>query len=297
MDEMPKSFFNPYDQMAVICRNCLERQVRHASDYTNDEGLLVCGICGETKQTYISVPNPDKSNMAKLLTTKACGCDRKAEEELEAQKKALETSDKIRKLRKVSLIDKKFKDVRFDDLERTPHNEKNLKLCVRYAERFSKMMAENQGLLMWGNVGTGKTYAAAAIANALLDQAIPVVMVSFVEILKEIEANRTTQEQIESLLNTADLVIFDDLGAERNSNFALEKVYGIIDSRYRRQLPMIITTNLTMELMKSEEDIRYCRIYDRIFETCYPMQFTGPSWRRIEANKRFTNMPALLADE
>ena len=44
----------------------------------------------------------------------------------------------------------------------------------------------------------------------------------------------------------------------------------------------------TIDEMKEEEDRRYSRIYDRIFETCYSMQFTGPSWRKKEASRRFT---------
>ena len=75
---------------------------------------------------------------------------------------------------------------------------------------------------------------------------------------------------------------------------ALEKVYNIVDSRYRKSLPMILTTNLTIEDMKSEVDMRYRRIYDRVFETCYPMQFTGPSWRMKEASRRYKDMEELL---
>lgn len=296
MDDMPKMMFNPYDQMVAICQSCLRKQVRKAVDYINEDGLLVCGVCGHPMQTYIEVPNPTPDHMTRILTTTSCECDRKAEREEAARKQAVDDHDKILRLRQVSLIDKKFKDVDFDMLERTKFNEKNLRLCVRYAEKFPEMLEKNQGLLLWGNVGTGKSYAAAAIANYLLSKTIPVVMVSFVEILKDIESKKMTQEQIISLVNSAQLVIFDDLGAERDSGFALEKVYSIIDSRYRRQLPMIVTTNLTMEQMKAEEDVRFCRIYDRIFETCYPMQFTGPSWRRVEANRRFTDMASLLGD-
>ena len=95
-------------------------------------------------------------------------------------------------------------------------------------------------------------------------------------------------------MNSAKLVIFDDLGAERNTDYALEKIYNIIDSRYRRKLPMLLTTNLTIDEMKDEEDRRYSRIYDRIFETCYTMQFTGPSWRKKEASRRFTEMEKLF---
>lgn len=294
MEDFQRPYFNPYDQMLAICQSCLRKQVRRAVDYVNADGLLVCGVCGQPKQTYIEVPNPTPDNMGKILTTKACECDRQAEQDEKARKQELANKDKIMRLRQVSLIDAKFKDVSFDSLERTQFNEKNLKVCSRYAEKFTEMLAKNQGLLLWGNVGTGKSYAAAAIANYLLSKVVPVVMVSFVEIIKNIESKKMTQDEIISLMNSAQLVIFDDLGAERSSDFALEKVYSIIDSRYRKKLPMIVTTNLTMDQMKGEVDIRYCRIYDRIFETCYPMQFSGPSWRRIEANKRFTDMASLL---
>ena len=98
-------------------------------------------------------------------------------------------------------------------------------------------------------------------------------------------------------MNSARLVILDDLGAERNTDYALEKIYNIIDSRYRRKLPMLLTTNLTIDEMKDEEDRRYSRVYDRIFETCYSMQFTGPSWRKKEARRRFTEMEKLFDND
>jgi DNA replication protein DnaC len=92
-------------------------------------------------------------------------------------------------------------------------------------------------------------------------------------------------------------VIFDDLGVERGTDYALEKVYDIIDSRYRRRLPMLLTTNRSVEEMKQEVDRRYTRIYDRIFEVCYPMQFVGQSWRKKEASQRFREMEKLLGGD
>ena len=94
-----------------------------------------------------------------------------------------------------------------------------------------------------------------------------------------------------------DRLIIDDLGAERSTDYALEKVYNIVDSRYRAKKPLILTTNLSMDEMKDTADLRYGRIYDRIFELCYPMQFVGPSWRRREATRRFNDMKALLEDD
>ena len=114
------------------------------------------------------------------------------------------------------------------------------------------------------------------------------------KLLELIQGGEEKESDIIARMNSAKLVIFDDLGAERNTDYALEKIYNIIDSRYRRKLPMLLTTNLTIDEMKDEEDRRYSRIYDRIFETCYSMQFTGPSWRKKEASRRFTEMEKLF---
>ena len=156
------------------------------------------------------------------------------------------------------------------------------------------MLERNQGLLFYGDVGTGKTFAAACIANYLLAERTSVVMTSFVKLLNSMQSFKEDDEKLISRLNQAKLLIIDDLGAERGSDFTLEKVYNIIDSRYRARKPVILTTNLGLKEMKETTDIRYSRIYDRIFEVCYPMQFTGKSWRKAEAARRFDEMRDFL---
>ena len=95
-------------------------------------------------------------------------------------------------------------------------------------------------------------------------------------------------------MNAADLLILDDLGAERNTEYAVETVYNVIDSRYRVGKPVIVTTNLTLEEMQNSTDIKCHRIYDRIFEVCYPLRFEGKSMRGKEATGRFNEMKVLL---
>ena len=63
-----------------------------------------------------------------------------------------------------------------------------------------------------------------------------------------------------------------------------------MDSRYRSNRPMLVTTNLTFDDMLDEEDMRYSRIYDRLFEVCYPIQWTGYSWRKAKAQSRMEQM-------
>ena len=79
-----------------------------------------------------------------------------------------------------------------------------------------------------------------------------------------------------------DLVILDDLGAERQSQYALEKTFFVIDERYKTGKPLIVTTNQKlsdMEAMRQSGHADYKRIYDRIFEMCIPIMFEGPSRR------------------
>lgn len=292
--------FNALGFMENIAAKGIKNQVRNPGDYEDEEGLLVCGVCGEQRQKFIDFAAPtedDPNHTKKLKVATMCRCEREVEERRKREKQNEEDMERIRKLKKASLMDEKLSGATFRNFKPTKYNARNLKLCQRYAEKFDLMLEKNQGLLFWGDVGTGKSFAAACIANYLLEQKIPVIMTSFVKLLEVIQASREEEPAILNRLGYAKLVIFDDLGAERGTDYALEKVYNIIDSRYRKSLPMILTTNLTIEEMKRDMDIRYSRIYDRIFEICYPMQFTGPSWRKTEASRRFDEMKKLLEED
>lgn len=292
--------FNALGFMENIAAKGIKNQVRNPGDYEDEEGLLVCGVCGEQRQKFIDFAAPtedDPNHTKKLKVATMCRCEREVEERRKREKQNEEDMERIRKLKKASLMDEKLSGATFRNFKPTKYNARNLKLCQRYAEKFDLMLEKNQGLLFWGDVGTGKSFAAACIANYLLERKIPVIMTSFVKLLEVIQASREEEPAILNRLGYAKLVIFDDLGAERGTDYALEKVDNIIDSRYRKSLPMILTTNLTIEEMKRDMDIRYSRIYDRIFEICYPMQFTGPSWRKTEASRRFDEMKKLLEED
>lgn len=290
---------NPYDFFAGIAARYLKEQKVNPGDTYDSEGLLVCGKCKKRRQTFVmaSDPTPDEPDRKRpVKVTTQCDCDKRREME---EKKAAENKaamERVNRLKDASLMGERFQRAKFENFQITQYNERNLKLCRRYAERFDEMVAKKQSLLFWGNVGTGKSFAAACIANYLLDRGVPVMMTSFVKLLSLIQNGDEKEADIISRLNSAKLVIFDDLGAERNTDYALEKIYNIIDSRYQRELPIIFTTNLTITEMKNETDNRYKRIYDRVFENIYPMQFTGPSWRRKEASRRFEEMEELFKD-
>ena len=289
--------FNPFAIMKTVAANGLRNQIRNDGDYEDGNGILICGKCGEPRQRFMlfdDSTDDDPEHKSELKVVTMCRCEREEEEREKRKEEAAKDMEKIQRLRNASLLDEKLRGATFDAFKLTKYNERNLKLCRRYAMKFDQMVEKDQGLIFWGSVGTGKSFAAACIANYLLDRKVPVVMTSFVKLLEVFQSGRDEETSILNRLGYAKLVIFDDLGAERGTDYALEKVYNIVDSRYRKSLPMILTTNLTIEEMKSEVDMRYRRIYDRVFETCYPMQFTGPSWRMKEASRRYKDMEELL---
>lgn len=157
------------------------------------------------------------------------------------------------------------------------------------------MKEKSLGLLLWGDVGTGKSFFAGCIANALLDKGIPVLMTNFSRILNTLTGIYADDRNrfIESF-NQYSLLIIDDLGIERNSEFALEQVFNIIDSRYRSRKPLIVTTNLTLDELKNPKDLAHARIYDRVLERCIPLKVNCRNIRKINAASNLKEARNLL---
>ena len=258
-------------------------------DHIGEDGLVYCGKCGSRKQ--LRVKFGDKTHVVRCV----CKCESKELEEKKRQEEYEEQMRRINRLKEASMMDKKYREVTFDKYEVREENKKVFEMAKKYADRFQDMYKKNQGLLLYGPVGTGKSFTAACIGNYLLNNAKPVIMTSFVKILQDIWENDREAEYI-TILNSASLLIIDDLGTEREADYALEKVYNIIDSRVRANKPMIITSNLELNDMMECEDIRKKRIYDRILECCYPMYVGGKSFRMMKAAQRFDEMKDFLEE-
>lgn len=265
-----------------------------SKEIMGEDGLLHCSVCGEALEMILPFPMLDGTDRKRdSKVRRMCLCKRKEKEEYEAEQQRLKEMEIVSGLRKLSLMDEKLAHARLSSFVETDDNSRLLNIVKNYISNFGRMYEDNRGLLLYGPVGTGKSYAAAVIANELLDRRISVVMTSFIKILKEVGTFDLDNGRIEKI-NQSKLLIIDDLGAERGTDYTLERVYDIIDSRYRSNKPIILTTNLTMEQMKNCEDIRYNRIYDRIFEMCYPVKVTGLSWRKREAASRYNETKKLL---
>lgn len=260
------------------------------NDYIGDDGMAHCSVCGKAKQVKIRIPGSNKEMVVPCI----CKCRERELEEERERKKHDEEMRRIERLRDSSMMASKFRKAKFSSYRIRDENKDAHRIASNYVKHFRDMYNRNQGLIFYGPVGTGKSYTAACIANALIENRTSVIMTSFVKILQDIDGRKMGEAEYMAILNSASLLIIDDLGAERSTEYAQEKVYNIIDSRARSNKPMILTTNLDINDMMDTSDIQYKRIYDRIFEGCFPVEITGESFRIQEAADRFDEMAQLL---
>lgn len=251
-------------------------------EYRGEDGLLRCKICHGKTQTKVSFLGREK------IVRCICSCKQK---EMNAHKEQ-ERLEEIERRRRICFGQTNMANWTFknDDMAR-PQLSNAMK---RYADQFREFKREGKGLLLWGSVGTGKTYLAACIANELIDNDYLVKMAKLSELANQIQGMFEGKQEFIESLNKYTLLILDDLGAERSTEYMKEIIFNIIDSRYRSGLPFIVTTNLTMNEMKQPSDIGYARIYDRVLERCHPIQVDGVSRRRQNVKESYFDMKEKL---
>lgn len=257
---------------------------RSENEFLAQDGLLHCKKCGEPLETFITVPIVGERKVRCI-----CECMKKVRDASEERAK----QEELDRIRKICFDGSAMKDCRFDTSDDTQH----LQLAKNYVKNFPEFIKQGKGLLLYGTVGTGKSHMAACIANALIDKGFKVKMTNFETMVNILQSSFDGRQEYMNSLNRYALLIIDDLGAERKSDYMQGQVFNIIDARYRSGLPMIITTNLTADEMKKPEDIGNGRIYDRILEKCHPVKFEGQSIRRQKLKDDFRQTEMLLKGE
>ena len=184
----------------------------------------------------------------------------KFNEEFSEQCKQERATKILNKLISKSRIGKRFISRTFDNFKTTPENRIAYNLSMDYSKEFNFLEGESKGngLTLLGNVGTGKTHLAASIANYIIKEYnIKIVFGNVPSLLGEIKATYNHDSEISEMqilkeLKETPLLIIDDLGKEKSSDWVNEILYSIINYRYENLLPMIITSNLTVSQLSKK---------------------------------------------
>ena len=131
-------------------------------EYKGEDGLLYCRSCHTPVQCRVKLWGRDK------IVPCLCRCQQEAMAEKKRQDELVERQRKIRQLKATGIQEKHLLEWNFAVAE----DNKDIQMAKRYVEQWKKVKAENLGLLLWGDVGTGKSFVAACIANALMEQTV-----------------------------------------------------------------------------------------------------------------------------
>lgn len=231
--------------------------------YRAEDGLLHCSSCGHPRQLWFEFQGE------RMKVPCACGCVLREDPEADARRRR----DDARAAR--CFKDAKGRGQTFE-ADDGRYGAEQMKLCKRWIDKLPGALDDPEnpdfplGLLLFGEPDAGKTFAANCIANAALEKGMTAVVRSVPWLLaQDIDERPSAIRQMQE----ADLLVLDDLGAERGTDYAKEIVYSVVDERYKARKLMVVTTNLLNSELADAQDMRDRRSYNRLLEVCYPLRF------------------------
>lgn len=265
------------------------RQIARENDYMGKDGLLYCGKCNKPREKWVEFSN------GKDIVRLNCDCDeelfQREKKEEKMQQRIIEIKDTLSLLYEMGAAYEPVANLSFNDMK----SEKNTKQIINFINHFDEAYDNNAGLLLYGAMGTGKTFFVECIANELINKGRFAWLTSVRAIVNALNGNHgANRPYLMNLIGLVDLLILDDFGTERDTEYMNEQLYEVINARYRAKRPVVLTTNLSPSQMANETDIRYKRIYERILGMCTPLLIEGTTRRKGEAVERLDFMKTIL---
>ena len=179
------------------------RELQPDEYFNETDHLIYCSKCNTPRQCRHELQGKV------LIPSIRCKCQQEIFEQEEAQRKLHEKQMEIEHLKTSGLQDKAVYDYTF---ARDNGINPEIKLAHNYVSNWEEMKANASGLLIWGDVGTGKSFFAGCIANALLEKGVPVLMTNFSRILNTLTGMHfEDRNQFINSLDRYSLLIIDDL--------------------------------------------------------------------------------------
>lgn len=252
------------------------------------DGHVYCKTCNQQKDG-----EPLELLNKKMILSKECECDRKAKQAEEERKRQEQIIEKKRRC----FIERNQENYTFENADEYTDKE-IIRKAKNYVKHFEEMKKDNIGLLIYGGVGSGKTYLTCAIVNGIIETYLyDCKMMNFSQILNDLQKGGFELDRNEYIdnLTRKTLLVLDDFGIERNTEYALEQIYNIINARYQKQKPTIITTNIDYKTIETEQtDLMQSRIYSRLMEMCVPLKVTGNDRRKNKRKQKIDKAKELI---
>lgn len=215
-----------------------------STTYQETGNSKLCENCGtEIKEKQLVSP------LKIIKVYPMCKCEAEAIRLKEEQEQQQAKRERLERLFQQSRLGERFREALFRNYKKTPGNTAIFKRMVDYTANFKN---KPDSILIHSHPGTGKTYVVSCVANQLLSQGCSVIFVVVPDLLADIRStynrdSKNTEEQLLNGLTQCDLLILDDIGAERRmgeDDWAGEKLFSIINRRYLDKKPILFTSNL-----------------------------------------------------
>ena len=254
--------------------------------YFGDDGLRHCNVCHEPRQQWIEILEKTR------LLHVPCQCVKAEGEKRREREREENFKNHVLMLRQVGIRDSEYYKYTFLNDE-YPTSQPSM-MARQYVRVWEKMYRDNMGILFTGGVGTGKTYLACCIANDLIDLGVSCKVTSLPRIINELQGTWDKAGYIQRL-NKFDLLVIDDFGTERGTEYGQEQVYNVIDNRLLSGKPVIVTTNLSIKDLMNPTDLTSNRIYSRLLKmTPIRIPCNGESKRAKATKETHDNSMSIL---
>ena len=262
-----------------------------ADEYVGEDGLIYCKHCKTPRQFIYENFTGGKP----AILPKLCKCREEANAKRQKEEEKRERRERIETARNLAITVPSYRGYRFSaDDGKTP---KTTEICKNYVRNFAEFSKTGQGLLLYGDVGTGKTFYALCIANALINREYRVLHTSLADVVKMAQDFDNAEAHFNRLMYKQCIVI-DDLGTERATSFAEEQIYKFIDGCNTHNVALIVTTNYTPKELEAAaadtSDLTHARIYSRLLEKCFPVRVNDIKRREANAVKNKATVAELL---